>query len=144
LRPPAVVDVSIGPQLQAKAERTYGVRDVRELADQLRKNVERELAKTGAYDGARIDLVLADAIPNHPTFKQLSDTPGLSSLSFSLGGAEIDGRVIAADGHETPLHHRYYETDIRHSYAQGIWSDAESSIDQFAHRLARGKALASR
>jgi len=141
---PAVVEVAIGPQLQAKADKVYGARDVRELADQLRRQVERELGKTGAYDGARIELVLADATPNRPTFKQLGDRPGLSPLSHGVGGAEIGGRIVAADGQETPVHYRYYETDIRHSYGQATWTDAETSLDQFARRLARGKALASR
>jgi hypothetical protein len=141
---PATVNVAIGPKLQAKADKTYGDRDVRDLADLLRRDVESQLARTGAYDGARVELVLTDAIPNHPTFKQLGDKPGLSSLSYGLGGAEIDGRIVAADGHETPVHHRYYESDIRYSYAQAIWGDAENSIGQFAHRLAAGKAFAQR
>src|SRR5258705_131826 len=55
---PASVTVSVGPELQQKAAEKYGVRDVDRLAAELRKDVERELARTGAYDGARIELVL--------------------------------------------------------------------------------------
>lgn len=141
---PAVVDVTIGPQLQVKAEKTYGVRDVRELADELRTDVERQLAKTGAYDGARIDLVLTEATPNHPTFKQLGDTPGLSSLSFGLGGARIEGRIVTADGRETPVIYHYEESNIRDSRAAGTWSDAERSINLFAYQLAHGRTFARR
>jgi hypothetical protein len=61
-----------------------------------------------------------------------------------VGGAEIDGRVIAADGHVTPVHYRYYESDIRWAYGAGVWSDAENTLDQFARHLAHGQALASR
>src|SRR5258705_11412994 len=81
---PASVTVTVGPELQEKAVETYGVRDVEDLATQLRKGVERELGRSGAYDGARIELTLVDAAPNRPTFKQLSDTPGLSLASFGL------------------------------------------------------------
>ena len=141
---PAMVDVTIGPQLQAKAEKTYGVRDVRELAEELRAKVERQLARTGAYDGARIDLVLTEATPNHPTFKQLSDTPGLSMRSFGLGGARIEGKIVAADGRETPINYHYEQTDIRQARATGTWSDAEWTLSQFAYQLARGKVMARR
>ncbi|HEV2531622.1 hypothetical protein [Phenylobacterium sp.] len=141
---PAVVDVAIGPQLQAKAEKTYGVRDVRDLANDLRSDVEHALARTGAYDGARIELVLIDAVPNRPTFKQLGDKPGLSYESFGLGGARIEGRIVTADGHETPVAYRDYETDIRYARMSSTWYDAQTGFDRFAHQLARGKALASR
>ena len=141
---PAMVDVTLGPQLQAKAEKTYGVRDVRELAEELRTTVERQLAKTGAYDGARIELVLMEATPNHPTFKQLSDTPGLSMRSFGLGGARIEGKIVAADGRETPVSYHYEQIDIRESRNAGTWTDAESTLNQFANQLARGKVMAPR
>ena len=141
---PATVDVSIAPPLMEKAERTYGVRDVHDLAAELKQDVERELARTGAYDGARIELVLADAAPTRPTFKQLGDRPGLSMRSISLGGAEIAGRVIAADGREAPVHYRYYENDLRNAYGETTWSHADQALSLFAHRFARGQAVASR
>ena len=141
---PASVTVSVGPELQKKAVETYGVRDVDRLAAELRKDVERELTRTGAYDGARIELVLVDAKPNRPTFKQLSDVTGLSYESFGIGGARIEGRAIAPSGAITPLKYSYYETDIRQTWFNGTWSDAEWTIGRFAYRLASGKAIASR
>ena len=141
---PASVTVTVGPELQKKAVEKYGVRDVDRLATELRKDVERELARTGAYDGARIELVLMDAKPNRPTFKQLSDVPGLSYQSFGIGGARIEGQAVAPGGAVTPLKYSYYETDIRWSWANATWSDAEWTISRFAYRLASGKAIASR
>lgn len=141
---PAQVQVAIGPELQAKAEKTYGVRDVRDLADELKQQVERRLARTGAYAGARIELTLADATPNRPTFKQLGDKPGLSFESFGVGGARIEGRVVAPDGKVTPLSYRYYETDIRYARHQSTWADAQWTIQRFAYRLGDGATLASR
>lgn len=141
---PASVSVTVGPELQKKAVKKYGVKDVNRLAEHLRANVERELAKTGAYVSGRVELVLVDATPNRPTMKQMSDTPGLSYQSFGLGGARIEGRITAADGTVTPVGYRWYETDISQTWYQGTWADADWTIDRFATKLSRGKALASR
>jgi hypothetical protein len=144
LAAPAQVQVAIGPQLQAKAEKTYGVRDVHDLADELQRSVERRLAETNTYDGATIELTLVDAVPNRPTFKQMGDVPGLSYQSFGVGGAKIEGRIVSPDGHITPVAYRYYESDIRYARNLGTWSDADWTFDQFAAKLAKGDAYASR
>ncbi|THD80799.1 MAG: hypothetical protein E7812_06990 [Phenylobacterium sp.] len=141
---PASVNVVVGPELQAKAERYYGVRDVNELADELRTTVTQRLAHTGAYDGARVELVLADATPNRPTFKQLGDKPGLSEFSFGVGGARIEGRVVAPDGRVTPVGYSYQATSLADASHAGIWGDADWTIERFASELGHGKALASR
>ncbi|MFL5297254.1 MAG: hypothetical protein ACJ798_12810 [Phenylobacterium sp.] len=141
---PASVTVVVGPELQAKAVRTLGVRDVNELAADLQKAVERQTGKSHAYDGARIVLELADAKPNRPTFKQMADQPGLSYESFGIGGARIEGHAIAPDGRMTPLSYSYYEPDIRNARLGGTWSDAHWTIQRFAYRLGRGEVLASR
>jgi hypothetical protein len=144
LAAPASVTVSVGPELQAKAVRTLGVRDVNDLAAQLQSTVQKRLDRTGAYEGARVELVLADATPNRPTFKQLGDTPGLSYESFGIGGAKIEGRAIAADGAITPIHFKYYEPDIRYARRGGTWADADSAFQMLAHQLGRGQVVASR
>jgi len=141
---PASVSVTIGPELQAKATKDLGQRDIDDLAKDLQRSVEKRLAKTGAYDGARIELQLTDAKPNRPTFKQMSDRPGLSFQSFSIGGAKIDGHAIAADGHVTPLSYSYFEPDIRWAHLSGTWSDAEWTIDRFAYQLGKGEVVANR
>jgi len=141
---PAAVSVTIGPDLQKQAEQTYGVREVRRLADDLRASVEKRLAKTGAHDGARVELTLVDAKPNRPTFEQLGRTPGLSLESFGIGGATIEGRIVRADGSTQPLAYRWYETDIRQAYGYSTWHDAMWTFDRFAGRLAKGDELASR
>lgn len=141
---PASVSVTVGPELQAKAASTLGVREVNDLANDLRTTVAKQLARTRAYDGARIELELTDAQPNRPTFKQLADKPGLSYESFGLGGARIEGSAIAPDGHVTPLSYKYYESDIRDSRRGGTWTDAEWTFDRFAYELGRGDAVASR
>jgi hypothetical protein len=144
LAAPASVNVTVSPQLLLKAQRTLGVREVDDLAKSLQSDVEKQLTKTGAYGGARIDLVLVDATPNRPTFKQLSDTPGLSMRSFGIGGARIEGRAVAADGAVTPLAYDYYAPDIRWTRGETTWSDAEQTFETFAAKLGRGQAVANR
>ena len=141
---PASVNVTIGPELQVKAAKSLGQRDVNDLASELRTQVERQLTKTGAYDGQRIELELTDVQPNRPTFKQLADTPGLSYESFGIGGARIEGSAIAPDGKVTPISYRYYETDIRDARRGGTWADAQWTIDRFAYRLGRGQGFSNR
>ncbi|TAJ73241.1 MAG: hypothetical protein EPO51_06290 [Phenylobacterium sp.] len=144
LAAPASVNVAVGPELQKKFEKTYGLREAEFLTKDLRESVTAQLAKKPIYDGARVELVLTDVKPNRPTFKQLGDTPGLSFESFGVGGAAIEGRMIAADGTESPIKYQWFETDIRQSRANWIWSDAEWTFDRFARRLARGQEVAGR
>jgi len=144
LAAPASVTVSVGPELQKKFDKDYGVREAQLLTADLQSSVEKSLAKSGALDGARVELILTDVKPNRPTFKQMADTPGLSMESFGIGGAAIEGRIVAADGTESPVSYRWYETDIRNSYANWIWHDAEWTFDRFARRLARGREVARR
>src|SRR5262249_35563669 len=139
---PASITVNVSPELMAKAQHDYGVRDIDDLAARLRRDVERQAAKAPSLDGARILLELTDAKPTRPTFKHPADHPGLSFESFGLGGAQIDGHAVLADGHVTPLSYRYYETDIRYAHLAGPWGDADNAIEQFAHRLGHGDLLA--
>ena len=144
LAAPASVTVGVAPELQKKFDKTYGQREATLLTADLRATVEKTLARTGAHDGARIELTITDVKPNRPTFKQLGDTPGLSMQSFGIGGAAISGKIVAADGTEKPLSYRWYETDIRQSSYNWVWSDAEWTFDRFARRLARDGDVAQR
>jgi hypothetical protein len=141
---PASVTVAVAPELQKTFEKTYGVREAERLTADLQSSVEKTLARSGAHDGARIELVLTDVKPNRPTFKQLSDKPGQSMQSFGDGGAAIKGRIVAADGSEKPLSYRWYESDIRQASYNWIWSDAEWTFDRFARKLVRDAELAQR
>ena len=144
LAAPAAVNVTVGPELQKKFDKTYGQREAETLTKDLRASVEKTLASKADYEGARVDLVLTDVKPNRPTFKQLGDTPGLSFESFGIGGAAIEGQVTAADGTVTPVAYKWYESDIRQTFASWTWADAEWTFDRFARKLARGEELARR
>ncbi len=139
------VSVSIGPELQAKANK-YGQRELDQLAADLKSDVERALARNGgaASGGGELKLILADATPNHPTFKQLGDTPGLSLLSFGNGGARIEGVLVRADGTTEAVNYEWQESDISQAYYQSTWGDAGWVFEQFASRVAHGDRLAQR
>jgi hypothetical protein len=141
---PATVTVTVGPELQKKAAKDYGVRDIERLTAELQEEVSKSLAHAARYEDARVELTLVDVKPNRPTFKQMGDKPGLSMQSFGIGGAEIEGRIVAADGAVTPISYSWYETDIRQAYGATTWHDAQWTFDRFAGRLARGDRLASR
>jgi len=125
------VTVAIGPELQEKADK-YGQRELDFLAEDLRKSVSRRLAG----DAGRLELVLVDATPNRPTFEELSDRPGLSLMSYGVGGATIEGVYIAPDGSRVPVSYRWYENDIRWARNRTTWGDAEDAFDKLANRLA--------
>jgi hypothetical protein len=144
LAAPATVSISIAPDLQKTFAKSYGEREARLLTGDLAASIRKALARTGAHDGARIELTLVDVKPNRPTFKQLGDVPGLSMQSFGVGGAALEGVVTDADGRQTPIAYRWYETDIRQSYAHWVWSDAEFAFDRFARKLAAGDQFARR
>lgn len=139
------VTVTLDPKFVSGSVRTYGAREVGDLADYLKKTVEKDLSAKGRFKadaagGAVLDLVLVDAKPNHPTFKQMSDRPGLSMQSFGIGGAEIRGEQINADGSRVKLGYSWYESDIRWVQGLGTWSDAEQAIHGFSRRVAEGHA----
>lgn len=133
------VSVAIGPKLQEKAG-DYGQRELDFLARDLQAAVERRVA---AAPG-RYELVIVDARPNRPTPQQLSNRPGLSLMSFGIGGATIEGDYVAPDGSRAPLRYKWYESDIAWAQFETTWGDAETAFDKFANRLARGQAYASR
>lgn len=145
LGPVAAINVTIGEDLAAKADK-YGPRDLDYLAAELRESVERSLSRSGdlSITGGTLDLVIEDAIPNRPTFRQMSATPSLSYESFGIGGAEISGVLTTADGQAIPVGYRWYESDIRWSKGTSTWSDAQTTFDRFARRLARGETVAER
>jgi hypothetical protein len=145
LGPVADVTVTIGPKLQDKADQ-YGQRDLDYLAAELRESVQKALERADGLsaEGATIDLVLEDAVPNRPTFQQMALKPGLSYESFGIGGARISGVLTTADGRRVPLGYSWYEADIRWSQYAGTWMDAENTFDRFARRLVDGQAVAER
>lgn len=139
------VTVSVDPKLVSGGVKTYGAKEVEDLAVYLKQTVERDLTAKGRFkaseaDGAVLQLVLVDAKPNRPTFKQMSDRPGLSMQSYGVGGAEIRGEQVNADGSRVKLGYSWFESDISQAKDLLTWSDAEQAIHSFSRRVAEGRA----
>jgi len=139
LADPASINVTIGPDLQQKADE-LGERDVREQADRLAEVVRRALAREGRLDGARIDLVLTDLRPNRPTFEQMAHQPGLDfHRSLSIGGAAIEGSITTADGQVLPVRYDWYSNTIAEVRGHTTWQDADRAYQRLAGRLVDGR-----
>lgn len=132
------VTVKIGPELEKKA-REYGVRDVETLRQQLESETQKALGKKGRLNpnGGRLELVLADAVPNRPTFEQLGNKPGLSYESFAIGSARIEGQYVGPDGQTSPIWFEDRAMDIQQSRHTDTWYDAYNAISRFARELTR-------
>lgn len=136
---PALISVSLGADLQEKAEE-LGPREVQEQADRLAELVGRALAREGDLDGARIELVLTDLRPNRPTFQQMVDRPGLDGhRSRSTGGAAIEGRITTADGRVEPVRYDWFSSNLGDVRGFGVWQDADRAYRRLADNLADGR-----
>ena len=136
---PASVTVTLGPDLQDKAE-ALGRRDVDQQADRLAEVVRRALNRDRGLDGARVELVLTDLRPNRPTFEQMAHQPGLDGhRSVSIGGAAIEGSITTADGQVLPVRYDWYSNSIAEVRGYTTWYDADRAYQRLASRLADGR-----
>jgi hypothetical protein len=133
------VDVTIGPNLEKKADK-YGVREF----DYLSRDLQRSFTRSPELDGATVKLVISEATPNRPTFKQLGDTVGLSMQSIGIGGARIEGTVTYPDGRVQPVRYSYYDHDIREAIGSTTWTAAQRAFDMAARKTVRDGAVLTR
>jgi hypothetical protein len=136
---PESVNVTLGSEM-GDTVRELGAREVREQAARLVDVVRDELDRRGALHGARVDLVLTDLKPNHPTFEQTSRRPGLDMIrSRSIGGATIEGQITTADGQVQPVRYEWYTTSLDDVRGYTTWRDAEVAYSRLADNLAEGR-----
>ncbi len=119
----------------------FGQRDLDKLTKRLKKKMEARLVKSGfAIDDDAttvLNLVITDARPNRPTFKQMSKKSSLSMHSFGIGGAKFEGTLVDTSGQKGRVSYGWYETDIYDAQYSGTWTDAYRAIDRFARKTAR-------
>lgn len=132
-----VISVSPSDEFLTELREEYGEREMKILARDLTREVDRQLRKAG-LTGYQVALVIHDARPNRPTFEQLSDNVGLSfSLSFGLGGADVEAKILSPQG-ELLRSFRYDwdEYDLGFSNAAAdTWFDARRAFYFFAQNL---------
>ena len=133
----AEINVTFAPEFAEKLSEDYGEKEGEYLAGQVRKDLERAIAKEG-IDAARIEVTILDAKPSRPTFKQAGDTPGLDVFrSVSVGGMKLEAVTYDASGAASePFAYKWYENDIRQA---GIttWQDARRASSRFASRYVK-------
>ena len=135
------VTVTVGGDLTEEVE-TLGQRDVDRQLERLQTVVERRLAREGALEGARINLVVTVLKPNRPTMQQATDTPGLSIMdSISIGGATIEGEVITADGQRLPVRYSRFSSSLAEVDGYTTWQDAGRAYDRLASNLVSGRLI---
>ena len=133
----APVEITIGPEL-AKKTASYGARDIDIVRGWLSETANKAFSRPGAAQIVRADLVLENAVPNRPTFSQMSRYPQLSMESIGLGGATIGGTVTTADGQVHRIKYAFYESNFWNLGPATTWRDAERAFNNAARRIARG------
>jgi hypothetical protein len=122
----------------------YGQRDLDKRVEEMVEELTEDFAKAGVTvdDNAAtvLRVTLVDLRPNRPTFSQLSDEPGLSFRSFGVGGAKIEGELIAAGGEKLgTMAYDYFPTLDNYGLnrAAATWSDADRAISRFSKRAVK-------
>ncbi len=119
----------------------FGKRELEKLKKRLAKRLTWRLEKNGVKVTENaptvLRVVIKDAKPNRPTFKQMSKEPSLSMESFAIGGASFDASLRQGDKVLGKAEYGWYESDIRYAYQVGTWSDAYTAMDKFARKLAK-------
>lgn len=139
--PVAVGVIEIGPALTEKAE-DYGPRELERLTRRMEGALMDALMDAGRFaeidqPGANILLVvIEDAQPNRPTFRQLSMRPNLSARSLSLGGARVTAILSDPAGEELGRFAYAWRTpSIDRSQYATVWADADTAFNRFARLI---------
>jgi hypothetical protein len=132
------VEARTSPEFQTKLKKDLGVREEKILSDALTKRVTKIFNERG-IKADRVVVTIEDAKPNHPTWEQVSQKPGLDPLrSVSIGGAHVTGIAYDASGAEIGRYdYDWYESDLSNVIPSATWSDAHTTFDRFARRFAQ-------
>lgn len=132
------VEAKTSPEFQEKLKDDLGVREEKILTEALTKKVTKIFTDRNVK-ADRIVVTIEDAKPNHPTWEQASNKPGLDTFrSISVGGARVTGIAYDASGAELgTFDYKWYENDLRNVIPAATWSDAHTTFDRFARRFAQ-------
>ncbi len=134
-----LVPATIGATLQSALHDRLGEREGPVLQSMVADNLGRELKAAGATvdDSAalRIEVSIDDAVPSHPTRRQLELNPSLDPIrSVSLGGARLQAVLRGADGKEIDhVDYDYRPVSLEQVSPSGdAWGDARVTIQRFS------------
>lgn len=131
------VEAKVSTEFQKKLDDDLGAREAKVLTDSLSTKITNAFKARGVK-AERVVVTIEDAMPNRPTFTQVSNKPGLDPFrSISIGGARVSGTAYDAAGNEIgKLDYKWYETDLANTVGSTTWTDARTSFDRFASRFA--------
>ncbi len=133
-----VAPVTLSPSLMKRMHDSFGDREIPALQKLVADAVHKQMGSGACGKAANIQIQIEDATPTHPTRWQMENDPSLDFLySKSVGGAELTGRLLGADGRAlTTVAYRRFAPDIyRISMAADPWADAQVTVDRFASKL---------
>ncbi|MBR9834527.1 MAG: hypothetical protein GYB42_04935 [Alphaproteobacteria bacterium] len=133
------ISVSYSDDFAEKLSEDYGEKEGTYLSEAVSEDLRSALALAGVKTKVdRVDVVIIDAQPNHPTMEQARQKPGLDMLrSRSLGGMKLQGTAFDADGNVIGTkEYGWFENDIRDVFGAGTWTDAKRASNRFSRKLA--------
>ena len=94
-----VAPVTLSPSLMKRMHDSFGDREIPALQKLVADAVHKQMGSGACGKAANIQIQIEDATPTHPTRWQMENDPSLDFLySKSVGGAELTGRLLGADG----------------------------------------------
>jgi hypothetical protein len=130
--------ISFSPEFETALREELGEDEGDYLRETTSAAINRAIARRNVRGaGPAIEVVIVDADPNHPTMHQMTETPGLSMQSISLGGAELRAVLRGADGAVVEeVSHRRYNHTLEEIGAATTWGEARRAIRRFADKVA--------
>lgn len=137
----STITIELGEKILSE-DKLFGPRDIKRMEQELQKRVQRRLEKEGLFSedgGATLIITLVHMTSNRPTMFEMAQRVGLSFNSFSLGGAEVEARLISSNGADLgKMKYAYKETQLYgFSIDQPTWYSAKHAFDLFARKLSR-------
>jgi hypothetical protein len=112
----------------------FGIREKNIIEDMVRK----EIAKTFGQSDYKFEIQFKQIAPNRPTMEQMNNKSGLSMQSFSVGGADLIGKLYDTNGNNiSTINYDYYSTNVYESQYRWTWDDAEYSIERLITKMAK-------
>ncbi len=133
-----IAPITFSPPLMAQLHDNFGDDEIPALQQLVSAAVDKALGSTACGKAVGVQIEIENAAPTRPTRSQMQKDPSIDFVhSKSVGGADLTGRLIGADGQVVAtVPFRRYAPDIRTiSAAAESWADARLAIDQFADKL---------
>lgn len=134
-----IAPITFSAPLIDRLHNSLGDDEIPALQQLVSSAVNKSIGSKACGKALRIHIQIEDAAPTHPTRWQMANDPSIDFLhSKSIGGADLTGRLLGADGQAlATVKYRRYAPDIRTiSVVADAWADTRLTVDQFASELA--------